>query len=189
MPVRTTTAAPAETAALTLTEYAVLALLVHAKAAISGYDLRKLATSGVGYIWAPSKTQLYAVLGRLVDRGLATRRDVAQRRRPDKQLYRATAAGRAAVRDWLARPEDQDDPDRSTFILKLFFGSQGDHAALRAQLQAFRESYARRLELYEHKARNRTPDGDAFTFLTLRYGIARARAAVSWADEALKELA
>jgi hypothetical protein len=34
MPVRTTTAAPAETAALTLTEYAVVALLVHAKAAI-----------------------------------------------------------------------------------------------------------------------------------------------------------
>jgi DNA-binding PadR family transcriptional regulator len=183
------TKAPAATSALTLTEYAVLALLVHAKGAISGYDLRKLAASGVGYIWTPSKTQLYAVLGRLVERGLATRRDVAQRRRPDKQLYRATFAGRAAVRDWLARPEDETDPDKSTFILKLFFGAQGDRAALREQLRAFRDSYARRLDLYEHKARHRTPDGDDFTFLTLRYGIARARAAVEWADQALKELA
>ena len=183
MPVRT------GTATLTLTEYAVLALLVHARGPISGYDLRKLATSGVGYIWAPSKTQLYAVLARLVDRGHATRRDVAQRRRPDKQLYRATPAGRTAVHDWLARAENETDPDRSTFILKLFFGSQGDRAALREQLAAFREAYARRLELYEHKARNRTPDGDEFTFLTLRYGIARARAAVDWADEALNELA
>jgi DNA-binding PadR family transcriptional regulator len=187
MTVRTPT--PAETATLTLTEYAVLALLVHVGGPISGYDLRKLATSGVGYIWAPSKTQLYAVLARLVDRGLATRRDVAQRRRPDKQLYRASAAGRAAVRDWLARDETEADPDRSTFILKLFFGSQGDRTALRAQLAAFRDAYARRLDLYEQKARNRTADGDDFTFLTLRYGIARARAAVDWADEALKELA
>ncbi len=187
MTVRTT--APTETATLTLTEYAVLALLVHVGGPISGYDLRKLATTGVGYIWAPSKTQLYAVLARLVDRGLATRRDVAQRHKPDKQLYRATAAGRAAVRDWLARDETEPDPDRSMLILKLFFGSQGDRTALRAQLADFREAYARRLELYEHKARNRTTDGDDFTYLTLRYGIARARAAVDWADEALKELA
>ena len=165
----------------------MLGLLVHARGPISGYDLRKLATSGVGYIWTPSKTQLYAVLTRLVDRGLATRRDVVQRRRPDKQLYRATASGRAAVRDWLGRADAETDPDRSTFILKLFFGSQGDRSALREQLAAFRDSYARRLELYEHKARNRSPDGDDFTFL--RYGIGRARAAVEWADEALKDLA
>src|SRR5437764_11801285 len=145
MPVRTT--APTQTATLTLTEYAVLGLLVHAREPISGYDLRKLATSGVGYIWTPSKMQLYAVLTRLVDRGLATRRDVVQRRRPDKQLYRATASGRAAVRDWLERGEAAADPDRSTFILKLFFGSQADRAALRSQLAAFRDAYAPRLEL------------------------------------------
>jgi len=70
---------------LPLTDLVVLGLIGHvAPRAISGYDLHRFATASVGYIWAPSKTQLYTVLGRLVDRGFATRRDVAQRRRPDK---------------------------------------------------------------------------------------------------------
>ena len=74
-------------------------------------------------------------------------------------------------------------------MLKLFFGAQGDRDAMLAQLAAFRDAYARRLALYEAKAQSRSKDGDAFTFSALRYGIARARAAVEWADEALVELA
>ena len=180
------------TTGLTLTEYAVLGVLGQLRQPISGYDLRKLISGSVGYIWQPSKTQLYVVLGRLVAAGLASRREVAQRERPDKQLYWISAAGRRSVRDWLDRDEDAGDPDSSRLVLKLFFGAQGDREALLRQLAAFRDAYAERLATYEAKARSTGPReravGDEFTALTLRYGIVRARAAVEWATTALEEL-
>ena len=74
----------------------------------SGYDLLRQARKSVANIWAPAKTQLYAVLPRLVAAGLATQRAVVQERRPDKQLYRVTAAGRAALQRWLDDPDDID---------------------------------------------------------------------------------
>lgn len=177
---------------LTLTEYAVLGLLGHIGGPISGYDLRKVIDRSVGYIWHPSKTQLYAVLRRLVAVGLATRREVEQRSRPDKQLYRITRAGRVAIREWLGRDEDTSEPDRSMLVLKLFFGSQGDRDALVRQLAAFRDAYALRLSTYERMldevALGVGEGSDEFAVLTLRYGIARARAARDWATTSLKEL-
>lgn len=176
----------------TLTEYAVLGLLGQIGEPISGYDLQKVISRSVGYIWQPSKTQLYVVLRHLVEAGLSTRREVEQRARPDKQLYRITSAGRAALRGWLQRDEDTSDPDRSTLVLKLFFGSQGDRLALVRQLAAFRDAYALRLATYERMRDKERPYendlSDEFTALTLSYGITRARAAVEWADAAQQQL-
>jgi len=177
---------------LTVTEYSVLGLLGHLQRPVSGYELRKVTESSVGYIWRPSKTQLYAVLVRLLGSGLVTRRKVRQVDRPDKHLYRITPRGRIAIREWLERDEHVGDPDRSLLVLKLFFGAQGDRDALVRQVAAFRDSYAARLATYESKWRSadRYERGvsDEFTRLTLRYGIARARAAVDWADAALEAL-
>jgi len=97
-----------------------------------------------------------------------------------------------AIREWLERDEDTSDPDRSVLVLKLFFGAQGDRGALVRQLAAFRDAYAARLARYESKWQSADPYeryvSDEFTRLTLRYGIARARAAVDWANATLKEL-
>jgi PadR family transcriptional regulator, regulatory protein AphA len=172
---------------LTLTEYAVLGLLGHIGRPISGYELRKVLDRSIGYIWQPSKTQLYVVLPRLVDAGLATSREVEQRGRPDKQLYRITRSGQVAIREWLDHDEHVTDPDRSMLVLKLFFGSQGDRRALVRQLVRFRDVYARRLATYE-EMRDEDDGADEFTRLTLRYGIARAKAARDWANTALREL-
>jgi DNA-binding PadR family transcriptional regulator len=93
MPVRT----KSERATLTATECAVLGLLT--KGERSGYDLAKKAERSVGYVWAPARSQIYAVLPRLVRQGLATSRKIRQSGRPDKQLYRITATGRTVARD------------------------------------------------------------------------------------------
>jgi DNA-binding PadR family transcriptional regulator len=182
---------PAVTRRLTLTEYAMLATLGHfAPREASGYDLKKFVDGALGFVWGPSKTQLYAVLGRLVDAGLAKRRDVAQRARPNKQLYRISEDGRATVRAWLDQTERESDPDRSIFMLKFFFGSQAESGAMAAQLAAFRDLYALRLATYEEMRTSieTAATRDEFTYRALRYGIARAQAAVGWADETLREL-
>jgi DNA-binding PadR family transcriptional regulator len=175
----------------TITELTVLAMLGHMRRReVSGYDLKKFADESLGYLWAPSKTQLYVVLRRLVADGLIRVRDVRQPHRPDKQLYRITAHGRTVVRDWLERDEEEADPDRSTFVLKFFFGRQAAPEAMRRQLEAFRNAYAERLAVYEEIDRSKvgSPTRDAYTLLALHYGIARAQAAVTWADEAAAEL-
>jgi DNA-binding PadR family transcriptional regulator len=174
----------------TITELTVLAMLGHfARHEVSGYDLKKFADDSLGYLWAPSKTQVYAVLPRLVADGLVAVRDVRQSHRPNKQLYRITRAGRAVVRDWLECDDDQDDPDRSMFMLKFFFGRQAAPAAMLHQLDAFRASYVRRLAVYEEiESSAGAPTRDSYTYLALQYGIARARAAADWAEAAAHEL-
>jgi PadR family transcriptional regulator AphA len=175
----------------TITEFTVLAMLGHmGRRAVSGYDLKKFADDGVGYLWAPSKTQLYVVLRRLVADGLIASREVRQTHRPDKRLYRITKRGRDVVTEWLERDEDEADPDRSIFMLKFFFGRQVAIEPMRRQLDSFRDAYAKRLALYQEI--DRSESGlelrNPYAQLTLRYGIARARAAVDWSDAAARQL-
>jgi len=177
------------TVRLSQTEYAALGLLGHADRPLSGYDLNKLAARSVGYVWAPSKSRLYEVLARLVGGGLASRHDVRQSDRPDKSLYRITARGRVLLREWIEREEVEGDVERQPFLLKLFFGEAGDRDAVARQLEAYREGFAARLAEYEQIERRIAGcEHDRFPYLTLRFGIARARATVAWADEALAEL-
>ena len=69
---------PQQTKRLTLTDAAVLCLLA-VEGERSGYELLKHATHSVGYVWAPAKTQLYAVLPKLAASDLARRRSGCNR--------------------------------------------------------------------------------------------------------------
>jgi DNA-binding PadR family transcriptional regulator len=90
IPVRTRTERTTDQA--TLTECAVLGLLTRGER--SGYDLLKTIERSVGFFWTPAKSQLYALLPKLVERGLLNARRVEQDKRPAKTLYRITPAGR-----------------------------------------------------------------------------------------------
>jgi DNA-binding PadR family transcriptional regulator len=153
----------------------------------SGYDLAKRAEESVGHIWAPAKSQLYAVLPRLADAGLARRRSVRQARRPDKQLYRMTAAGRKAFRRWL---DETSLRSLDELLLKVFFASFASRAALRRQLEEYRDDQTDQLD--EYRAIERLIAGDSrsrYGYLTLRYGIALTRCRLRWLDDAIEELA
>jgi DNA-binding PadR family transcriptional regulator len=169
---------------LTTTEAVVLGLLSEGER--SGYDLLKRAETSVAHMWAPAKSQLYAALPRLVDRGLARRRLVRQEARPDKQVYRLTAAGRRAVRSWLEHPEPRSWDE---LLLKVFFGRLVSSAALLRQVEAVREVELQRLEEYRAIEREIADEPDRrHGYLTLRYGLAFARSRLRWLDEAAKEL-
>ena len=154
----------------------------------SGYDLKRRVARSVGYFWAPARSQIYAILPRLVRHGLARRREVRQSGRPDKQLYRMTAAGRAALRAWLELPVDPE-PGHNVLLLKLFFGTYGDPQAMLEHVRA-RRSDAEQLkaELLEIKARTATTPADRFPALTRRYGLEYADALIRWAEWAEREL-
>jgi DNA-binding PadR family transcriptional regulator len=174
---------------LSTTELSVLGLL-SVFGERSGYDLKKHAEVGVGYVWTGAKSHIYAVLPRLVESGFATVRHVEQGRRPDKQVYTITKEGRAAFRAWLEEPVEERPGSRSTFLLKVFFGGDMSREALVAHIERKREDATRELAEYrEIGERIRDEKSSYFGYVTLRWGIAQAEAWIEWADEILEELA
>lgn len=146
----------------------------------SGYDLARAAARSIEHMGAPSRSQIYKVLPRLERRGWAASREVEQRGRPDKALYRVTPAGEAALRAWVETVEE----DQAAFLLKLFFGWAAPPAAARAQLDGYRRLLERRLAAYEETERSLPEDEPVHSRLALRHGIARARATLAWIDDA-----
>ena len=175
---------PVRTIELTTTEAVALGVLAEGER--SGYDLLKRVESSVGHIWSPAKSQLYAILPRLVESGLARRRMVRQSTRPDKQLYRLTPNGKQAVRAWLehAAPRSFDE-----LMLKVFFAKLVPRGSLRRQLEDFREDQVAQLEDYRAIEREiASKPQSRYGYLTLRYGLELMPVRIEWIDRALKEL-
>jgi PadR family transcriptional regulator AphA len=170
-----------ETIILTATEGALLGMLAQDER--SGYDLSRRVENSIGYLWSPSRSQIYRVLPQLVARGLARSREVEQRGRPDKALYAITPAGRRALRAWLEEVEDEP-ADRTVYPLKLFFCDFASPEAALGQLAAYRRFLERLLARYrEIEAR---PDDSRFMYprLVLAHGIARVTSTMAWIDDA-----
>jgi DNA-binding PadR family transcriptional regulator len=151
----------------------------------SRYDLMKSLSKAIGYIWAPAKTQLYALLPKLAERGLATSRTVREGARPEKKLFRITDAGRAELDRWLAaEPESAE-----TFYLRLFVGGLVPPEVLVEHVNWFRERTEAQLEEYRQiEPTNTRTDNDFFHYFLLRLGIERSEHLLGWSDWVLKEL-
>jgi DNA-binding PadR family transcriptional regulator len=176
---------PQQTKTLTLTEAAVLCLLA-VEGERSGYELLKHATHSVGYVWAPAKSQLYTVLPRLADAGLVSRRSVSQSDRPDKQLHRVTEGGERALEAWLATI---DPGNLDALQLKVFYGGLMPKATLIEHLETYRDHLRDTLALFDRIGERNTNRGHEYYHrLMLRYGQARARASLRWADEVLADV-
>jgi DNA-binding PadR family transcriptional regulator len=172
------TRAPAAVEQLTTTEAAVLALLA-IEGERSGYDLLKLVQQAIAHVWSPARSGLYAVLPRLVTSGCASRRTVTQTTRPDKQLYRITPAGRAALDAWL---ETVEPGARETFFLKLFVGGLTSPDVLLEHVAQFQADTEERLAtLRAIEPTNSDRGHDWFHAHLLRYGIERAEYDLEWA--------
>jgi len=171
-------------AEINTTEAAVLALLA-IEGERSRYDLLKRMSSAIGYIWTPAKTQLYALLPRLADRGFATSRTVREGARPEKQLYRLTRAGRSALDRWLAAEPDSAE----TFYLRLFVGGLLPPDVLAGHVDWFRARTAEQLAEYEAIEPTNTRRGnDAYHYYLLRLGIERSEHLLKWAEWVRDEL-
>jgi PadR family transcriptional regulator AphA len=174
------------TISLSDTEYAVLGLLTFGER--SGYELDKLAGRSIGYFWRPAKSKIYAILPRLVVRGLAESSTVAQARRPDKQLYRLTPSGLQTFREWLESDNPVRSVSRDGLLLKLFFGASADPEAMRAQLRQRKNAAERQLTELGEIERSIDRDENVFPYLTLLHGIEDARSTITWVERALAEL-
>lgn len=122
---------PAEARA-TATTYALLGLL--AVRPWTGYELTAQARRSLHAVWPRSEANLYNEQKRLVALGWARADEDAVGRRP-RTTYSITAAGRRALRAWLAT---EPAPPRVEVegLLRIMYADQAGPDELRASLEA-----------------------------------------------------
>ncbi|MFC4149767.1 PadR family transcriptional regulator [Micromonospora mangrovi] len=156
----------------------------------SGYDLWHRAERSVAHFWPVTRSALYAELPRLEQRGLASSAEVPQRNYPDKRIYAATEAGRAAFVDWITGVELAERPRHPQQLL-LFFAAHAPAAHAHRLLTGWRRQAEQVRENCRQILRDKggDPDGRQLPvpadprLLTALFGLRRAEADLAFLDE------
>jgi PadR family transcriptional regulator, regulatory protein AphA len=82
----------------------------------SGYELTRVLSKSLAYVWPVKHSQVYPELSRLLRDGLIEQKEEGPRR---KKVYGITAAGRREVTDWLRTTEPSHD-SRNEALLRVF---------------------------------------------------------------------
>jgi DNA-binding PadR family transcriptional regulator len=164
---------------LTPTSYLVLGLIGHFGRCTS-YQMKQAVARSIGYFWSFPHSQLYAEPARLATAGLLREDQEESGRR--RRIYTLTPAGRAALTDWLAVPVEEPTELRDLALLKLFFGSQSDDAAMRRQAKAALAAHERRLAEYRDLA-SRGQGADPYQRRTLDLGLLYEQATLDFWTE------
>jgi DNA-binding PadR family transcriptional regulator len=104
---------------LSLAEWVVLAVVV--EQATHGFPIaQQLAADGqLGRIWHVPRPIVYRALARLAGGQLIAENGLEPGRGPQRTIYAATPAGRAAVAEWLQTPVEHIRDVRSHLLMKL----------------------------------------------------------------------
>jgi DNA-binding PadR family transcriptional regulator len=125
-------------------KYAILGILSFGP--MSGYDIKKFYEQSIASFWNESYGQIYPILRRLAEDGLATKAIHRQEGRPDRHIYAITERGREELQQWLVEPIGRHI-GRHEIILKLIFGKQiSIHDNIR-QIERFRDRHIKELRL------------------------------------------
>ena len=170
--------------------YAVLGLVDKVPDS-SGYDLAAVASVSLACFWPVSRTLLYRELERLTGLGWIGPSRVEQTHAPNKVTYRATAAGRAALTQWLRRPPETLGSTRSPVLLRLFFAHRMSNAAITSLLTDYRARLQTELDqlliLVEKLEVIATPAARSGRIVA-QNGVATTRAQLEWALDAERQL-
>ena len=155
----------------------------------SGYDIKKLVSSSIGYFWNESYGRIYPLLKQLSKDGFI--RPVKERSNGnrERQCYAITDKGTQALAGWLLR-SPRAEPARSELLLKMFFAGRIPHEVASAHVLDRQQHEERNLASYdlvekqikrEHAGHPELP----YWLSTVSYGRLRSEAIVSWCTETL----
>ncbi len=171
-------------------KYAVLGVLSLCPG--SGYDIKKFMEGSTSNFWSESYGQIYPILRQVVEEGLATSHAEKQERKPEKYIYTLTEQGKGALHDWLSE-SIAPAVERNELLLKLLFGAHIPPEKNREHVHAFQELQSHLLEKYEGIERELMAEAQddvtlSYPLMTVRYGIHRCRALLTWCDETMATL-
>jgi DNA-binding PadR family transcriptional regulator len=172
------------------TQFAILGMLMLEP--MSGYDFRKAAGQCLGFFWQESYGQIYPTLKKMYEKGYLSRSCEKTDGKPDRYVYSITQKGEEAFHNWLDQ-KTRIEPKRNELLLKLFFGGKPDRDEQIQELESIKETNEKllaelkniedwHLKNYDHHAL--TP----YWLVTIRFGIHRVSAMISWCTESIETL-
>ncbi|GHO63771.1 hypothetical protein KSC_026630 [Ktedonobacter sp. SOSP1-52] len=174
--------------------YAILGMLALKPA--SGYGIKKLMEQSTSNFWSESYGQIYPILKRLTEEGLATSHAEKQEGKPERNIYALTEQGKAELVNWLSEL-GEEAPERIEILLKLFFGQLLPVEANIAHVEQFREIQQRLLHKYQDIERylqdcvreaSLDETHEMYSLITVRYGILHCQSLLAWCEETLATL-
>ncbi|MBD3399973.1 MAG: PadR family transcriptional regulator [Candidatus Coatesbacteria bacterium] len=166
------------------TRYAIMSLL--SERPRTGYDIKKALEEKEIYFWSESYGQIYPILHKLAEEGLADKKKAPTERHPNRTVYQLSQRGREELVEWLKRPADTI-PLRIELLLKLRYGALSTPEDNLALIEEYREGQLGDIDRLEEQLSKHTgaEAGEFYARLTLQYGIELKRALVRWCAEAL----
>lgn len=168
-------------------EYALLGLLARQPA--TGYELAQQLKRGIGFFWQARHSQIYPELARLEQQDLVSVEHVEQSERPDKKIYRLTAAGRAALAAWVTAPLEAPAV-RDELVLKAYCTWLAEPARAAALFESHAQQHEELLARYQElqtwllqqwEAEGRAISSPWFgSYLALQRGIGYEREYAAW---------
>jgi DNA-binding PadR family transcriptional regulator len=172
---------------VSLLAYALLGLL-HQRPG-SGYALRKMFASTPMGTFSDSPGAIYPALRRLERQGLVRGRMAQSAGLRQKQMFRLTPRGKAALEEWLERPLTHEDVVRGMKDVMLRFAFMDEVIAPAASVRLLRD-LARELEAYVPTLRAYSDEHSAAMSLSgrlaLESGIRSYEDLSRWAADALE---
>src|SRR5438477_3121074 len=110
-------------------------LTVLARGELSGYEITKNFEAVYSHFWRASHQQVYRELARLHEAGSVTAKVVAQKGRPNKNVYTLTKQGLDELRTWVSASTEFPKPQNDLLVKLLALGA--------ADPQAFRSEFDR----------------------------------------------
>ena len=161
----------------------------------TGYEIVKTFDSAVGYFWSASHQQVYRELSKLTDNGLLKFTSVVQGDKPDKKVYRITAAGRRDLQQWLHEPV-KELPSKDLLLVKLLNLKPDNVAILLDEIdRAIDKAEARgavyrdiEKTYYSKQQLAALALEDIALYLALRKGIGSVAAHLKWLRETRAEI-
>lgn len=165
----------------------LLALL--SKEPNTGYGAGRLLRGQLSHLWDARLQQIYAELAKLQSDGLVEAESFDLPNRPAKKVYTLTAAGEAALNEWLS---ERSPPlnYRDDFLVRLYCLERIPEDVLVHTLEErLSEWEAEATKLRDALAQNpRTDPARLGALLTLEAALARTEALARWCAKALSRL-
>jgi PadR family transcriptional regulator, regulatory protein AphA len=155
------------------------------KGARTGYEIKRLVDVSTRFFWAASYGQIYPELRRLEEAGMIEGEDDPNGGR-QRRAYRLTAAGEAALDEWLRSEEEPIYELRDEALLKLFFSSELTKAD---RLHALRQMRARHQAVLDGlRPAEEMASRSGAPYTTLQYGLGLHGWAADWCRKQEEEI-
>jgi len=172
------------------TQYGILSLL--SKKAMSGYDIKQMASKVAPFHWSESNAQIYPILKTLEKEQLVESHVDQKSGDRNRRIYTITAKGLDSLKSWLAEPTEPS-PYREELLLKLTAGEHASIPQFLKQLETFRNHILHQqqtLAAIQNNIDTAHSDGLRKMYLQMTYDYTdlTLKAKLAWCEKSLQML-